>query len=203
MKRIKDREEKDNNIKNWNEIKEILQTQPDRAFLYIDYTADLENIRIKKDYVKQILKSGSITTDKKKFVDLLQEYFEDFEKFKEKDISDYIQCLSEEDYDLFLQYQKIKTSEFESLFFDYEYIKKIIKDAGIKKTEDIYNFIKLLINSFKEYELINNKKTDLEQRSKIIKTVEERFKNTDKKKIDDEQNNKKQSSGNINENKKQ
>lgn len=202
-KRIKDREEKDNNIKNWDEIKEILQTQPDRAFLYIDYTADLGNIKIKKDYVKQILKSGSITTDKKKFIDLLQEYFEDFEKFKKKDISDYIQCFSEEDYDLFLQYQKIKTSEFESLFFDYEYIKKIIKDAGIKKTEDIYNFIKLLINSLKEYESINNKKADLEQRSKIIKTVAERFKDTDKKKIDDKQKNKEQSSKNINENNKQ
>ncbi len=196
--RTKKQEEKDNNIKNWDEINKILQTQPDRAFLYIDYTGKPENVKAKKDYIKKKIKDGYIVTDKKKFIDLWQEYFDDFEKFKVKDISDYIQCFSENDYNLFLQYQKIGNSEYENLAFDYEYIKKIIKNTGIKNQEDTYHFIKLLLNSFKEFEEVNKKQPDLEQRNKIIQTAAERFKNTDKEKNNEKQKEDKNQDANIN-----
>jgi len=174
-KKDKERKDKEKNILNWQEIEKIANEDIDRAFLYIDYQADDSNIKHKKDYLIKIKKDGYIKTDKKQFIDLLVEYFENFEQFKNKDISDYKACFSAEDYLLFENYQKKENKEFNQLYFDYKYINKKLKDYEITKTDDKYDFVKMYIFAQDEYKTTNKKAADLENRSKIVDLILARF----------------------------
>ena len=116
-------------------------------------------------------------TDKKQFISLLSEYFENFEKFKTKDISNYQSCFSKEDYELFSNLQEIDNIEFFKLNIDYKYVIDEIKNLKINKEEDKYNIFKLILTVNNEYKQNNNKNPDFEVRNKLISTVLERFKN--------------------------
>ncbi|HIS89939.1 TPA: hypothetical protein IAA87_11045 [Candidatus Avigastranaerophilus faecigallinarum] len=168
---------KEKNIKNWQEIIEIAKTDIDKALLYIDFNGKSDDIKSKKEYIKLIKKQDFILTDKKQFVSLLAEYFENFEKFKTKDISNYQSCFSKEDYELFSNLQKIDNIEFFKLNVDYKYVIDEIKKLKINKEEDKYNIFKLILTVNNEYKQNNNKNPDFEARNKLISTVLERFKN--------------------------
>lgn len=168
---------KEKNIKNWQEIIEIAKSDIDKALLYIDFNGKSDDIKSKKEYIKLIKKQDFILTDKKQFVSLLAEYFENFEKFKTKDISNYQSCFSKEDYELFSNLQKIDNIEFFKLNVDYKYVIDEIKKLKINKEEDKYNIFKLILTVNNEYKQNNNKNPDFEARNKLISTVLERFKN--------------------------
>ena len=168
---------KEKNIKNWQEIIEIANTDIDKAFLYIDFNGEAEDIKSKKEYIKLIKKQDFILTDKKQFISLLAEYFDNFEKFKIKDISNYQSRFSKEDYELFSNLQEIDNIEFFKLNIDYKYVVDEIKELKINKEEDKYNIFKLILTVNNEYKQNNSKNPDLETRRKLISTVLERFKN--------------------------
>lgn len=168
---------KEKNIKNWQEIIDIAKSDIDRALLYIDFNGKSDDIKSKKEYIKLIKKQNFILTDKKQFISLLSEYFENFEKFKTKDISNYQSCFSKEDYELFSNLQKIDNIEFFKLNIDYKYVIDEIKKLKINKEEDKYNIFKLILTVNNEYKQNNNKNPDFEARNKLISTVLERFKN--------------------------
>lgn len=168
---------KEKNIKNWQEIIDIAKSDIDKALLYIDFNGKSDDIKSKKEYIKLIKKQNFILTDKKQFILLLSEYFENFEKFKTKDISNYQSCFSKEDYELFSNLQKIDNIEFFKLNIDYKYVIDEIKKLKINKEEDKYNIFKLILTVNNEYKQNNNKNPDFEARNKLISTVLERFKN--------------------------
>lgn len=168
---------KEKNIKNWQEIIDIAKSDIDKALLYIDFNGKSDDIKSKKEYIKLIKKQNFILTDKKQFISLLSEYFENFEKFKTKDISNYQSCFSKEDYELFSNLQKIDNIEFFKLNIDYKYVIDEIKKLKINKEEDKYNIFKLILTVNNEYKQNNNKNPDFEARNKLISTVLERFKN--------------------------
>lgn len=168
---------KEKNIKNWQEIIDIAKSDIDKSLLYIDFNGKSDDIKSKKEYIKLIKKQNFILTDKKQFISLLSEYFENFEKFKTKDISNYQSCFSKEDYELFSNLQKIDNIEFFKLNIDYKYVIDEIKKLKINKEEDKYNIFKLILTVNNEYKQNNNKNPDFEARNKLISTVLERFKN--------------------------
>lgn len=168
---------KEKNIKNWQEIIDIAKSDIDKALLYIDFNGKSDDIKSKKEYIKLIKKQNFILTDKKQFISLLSEYFENFEKFKTKDISNYQSCFSKEDYELFSNLQKIDNIEFFKLNIDYKYVIDEIKKLKINKEEDKYNIFKLILTVNNEYKQNNNENPDFEARNKLISTVLERFKN--------------------------
>lgn len=180
-KKEKENKKKEKNIANWQEIEKLSSEDIDKAVLYIDYQSDAENIKHKKDYINQMKKDGCILTDKKQFLELLSEFFENFEKFKNKDISDYKHCLSGEDFLLFEDYQKSDNKKFNQLYFDYVYIQNRLKEAEITNTEDKYDFVKLFILSKEEYKTINKKAADLENTCKIVDLIITRFSKVKKK----------------------
>ena len=176
-KKQDEEELKEKNIKNWKEIIEISKTDVNKAFLYIDFSGKQEDVKSKKDYINQIKKQNFISTDKKQFISLLSEYFEDFENFKTKDISNYQGCFAKEDYELFSNLQEIDNIEFFKLNIDYKYLVDEIKKLKINKEEDKYNIFKLILTLNSEYKQNNNKNPDFEARNKLISIVLERFKN--------------------------
>ena len=176
-KKQDEEELKEKNIKNWKEIIEISKTDVNKAFLYIDFSGKQEDVKSKKDYINQIKKQNFISTDKKQFISLLSEYFEDFENFKTKDISNYQGCFAKEDYELFSNLQEIDNNEFFKLNIDYKYLVDEIKKLKINKEEDKYNIFKLILTLNSEYKQNNNKNPDFEARNKLISIVLERFKN--------------------------
>lgn len=174
-KQEKEEDEKEKNIRNWQEITEIAASDINRAYLYIDFSASKENINCKKEYINKIKKQGYILTDKKQFISLLSEFFENFEKFKQKDISDYQGCFSKEDYNLFTSFKKMENSEFLKFNLDYKYVLKELEKVKINKEEDKYDLFQLLLSSKKEYKEINKKEPDLEARNKLVALALERF----------------------------
>lgn len=175
-KNKKEEEDKANNIKNWAEIEKNVKTDIDKAVLFIDYGMKSENIKLKKDYIKQIKKTGHINTNKEKFIEIIQEVFCDFDEFKKKDISDFISFLSTEDYELFNEFKNIDLNEYEYLKFDYSYLNELFKENKIIKKDKIYDFIKLYIYSLKEMKKMNKKNIDVDTRNKIIDSILYRFK---------------------------
>ncbi len=175
-KKAKEKKQKEDNEKNWQQIKEIISEDINKAYIYIDFSLKPENIKAKKDYINQIQKNGYIETDKKEFMTLISEVFEDFEKFKEKDISDYQHCFSTDDYNFFLNFQKMEKLEFNKQNSDYKYAEKVIKNINLKNDEDKYEFINLMFASISEYKDINGKTADIKERNKIFEAVIERFK---------------------------
>ncbi len=179
-KKENEQKEKEANIKNWQEINEIIVQDVNKAYLYIDFSLSNEAIKSKKDYIKQIQKKGYILTDKKQFINLLAEVFEDIDMYKEKDISNYQHCFSADDYNFFINLQKIENLEFYKLNSDYNYAVKIMKNINLKTEEEKYEFINLVIASIAEYKKINDKEADIKERNKIFEAITERFKKESK-----------------------
>ena len=174
-KKQEEEELKEKNIKNWKEIIEITETDINKAFLYIDFSGKPEDVKSKKDYINLIKKQDFISTDKKQFISLLSEYFESFEKFKTKDISNYQSCFSKEDYELFSYLQKMDNNEFFKLNFDYKYVINEIEKLKINKEEDKYSLLKMLLIFKQKYKETNKKEPDIETVNKLITSVLERF----------------------------
>ena len=166
---------KEQNENNWKEIIEVLKTEPDKAILYIDFSLPKENQKNKKEYIKQIINKKYIKTDKEKFINLFKELYENYEEFKEKDISDLRTCFSEEDFKIIEELKK--QTEEENIVFvsDYDYISKVLSDISDIKTEEIYNFIKYTISAINDYKKKNKGEIDIESRNKIIKSALERY----------------------------
>ena len=166
---------KEQNENNWKEIIEVLKTEPDKAILYIDFSLPNENQKNKKEYIKQIINKKYIKTDKEKFINLFKELYENYEEFKEKDISDLRTCFSEEDFKIIEELKK--QTEEENIVFvsDYDYISKVLSDISDIKTEEIYNFIKYTISAINDYKKKKKGEIDIESRNKIIKSALERY----------------------------
>lgn len=174
--KFKAESEKEKNKENWQEILNILEEDKDKAYLYIDYSLKKENINSKKQYIKQIKDKGYISTDKKKFIDIISEFLENFDEFKTKDITDYQSCLSKEDYSFFLKLQSLSDYEYEKINADCKFLNEKIKEKELKNHEDKYALIKLLFSSKDEYKNINKKEADLKARNEIIELVLARVK---------------------------
>ena len=172
-KKFNEQDLKNKNYQNWQTLMSLEEF--DKAILYVDYTLDDESIKAKKSYIKQIKNSGLIITDKSKFVELFSEIFEDYEKFKQSDLSNNYCSLSKEDFDLIIGYQNITDNQFLILNSDYKYIKKKFNEINLKSDDDKYEFIKLVISSFEKYKETNKKEADIETRNKFIESVTSRF----------------------------
>ncbi|MBQ8886278.1 MAG: hypothetical protein IJY61_01075 [Candidatus Gastranaerophilales bacterium] len=179
-KKQKIEDEKKKNLENWQEIIDIVEQDIDKAYLYIDYSLSNASINAKKHYISSMKKYKCIVTDKKKFIDLITELFEDFIAFKQKDISDFQASFSKEDYNLLLNFQNLSIQEFEKINIDYKYLFSQTKDINFKKQDDKYDFIKLIFSSFSEYKKNNKKEADLKARNEIIDLILNRFKENKK-----------------------
>ena len=176
QKEVEKENEKQKNIQNWNDVINVVNEDIDKAYLYIDYSLSKDNISAKKQYIKQIKKNGCIITDRVKFLELFSEFIEKTEAFKKKDISNYRNCLSIDDFKFFENLQHIDNSVFEKITSDYKYISLKIKEIDLKKNEDRYDFIKLLFSSKEDYKKINKKEADLKARNEIIDLIISRYK---------------------------
>lgn len=179
-KKSKKEEEKQKNLDNWQEIIDMVKQDIDRSYLYIDYSLPNISITSKKHYISAMKENNCIVTDKKKFIELISEFFDDFISFKQKDIADYQAYLSVEDYNLFLNFQNLNIPEFEKINIDYKYLISRIKDINLKKQDDKYDFIKLMFSSLSEYKKNNKKDADLKTRNEIIDLILNRFKENKK-----------------------
>ena len=179
-KKQKEENIKQKNFENWNEVIAVVEQDIDSAYLYIDYSLPNGSINAKKHYISSMKENKCIVTDKKKFLELITELFNDFIAFKQKDISDFQAFCSKEDYNLFLNFQKLSIQDFEKINIDYKYLNSKIKDIDLKKQDDKYDFIKLLFLSFSEYKKNNKKEADLKARNEIIDLILNRFKENKK-----------------------
>ena len=172
-KREQEQKEKDNNEKNWQEIINAVKDNINNATLFIDYTLKEAHISAAKKYIKQIKTKGYVESDKKEFVSLFKEMINDFDAYKNKDISTFRACLSDEDFEIFTGFMKLKNSEYFLLNADYKYIlSKVNKKL---KEEEIYDLIKVLLYAINESKTEKNKNPDLIERRKIIDSVLSQF----------------------------
>lgn len=167
--------EQEKNEKNWKEIISILEKEPDKAELYIDYTLSKESINSKKNYIKMIRKDGYTTTNKTSFLNLIKMMFDDYEKFKQEDISNYRKDLSVEDYNLIEKMRSFSAAEYTFLNSDYSYIQSRLSTKQIDDKEDLYKLIKLVIAAKDNYVSIKKEEPDIEKRNKIIDEVLARY----------------------------
>ena len=179
-KKQKEENIKQKNFENWSEVIAVVEQDIDSAYLYIDYSLPNVSVNAKKHYISSMKENKCIITDKKKFLELITELFNDFIAFKQKDISDFQAFCSKEDYNLFLNFQKLSIQDFEKINIDYKYLNSKIKDIDLKKQDDKYDFIKLLFLSFSEYKKNNKKEADLKARNEIIDLILNRFKENKK-----------------------
>ena len=167
--------EQEKNEKNWKEIISILEKEPDKAELYIDYTLSKESINSKKNYIKMIRKDGYTTTNRTSFLNLIKMMFDDYEKFKQEDISNYRKDLSVEDYNLIEKMRSFSATEYTFLNSDYSYIQSRLSAKQIDGKEDLYKLIKLVIAAKDNYVSIKKEEPDIEKRNKIIDEVLARY----------------------------
>ncbi len=179
-KKEEDREIKSKNESNWNQIISLMDSEPDKAELYIDYSLKEESKNAKKSYIKDIRNSGVIKTDIQKFLKLLNEAVEDIDNFREKDISDFHADLSGKDFEHVSKIKNLKDKSFQIFKSDYEYIKKEMKNKEIKSQESIYAVIKLCMNFLKWEE--NIEASSIFERTKLILSIIERYEEPNKSK---------------------
>ena len=173
-KKNKEKMEEEKNERNWTEILSKLKEDSQNAFLYIDGTLANETQKAKQEYIEQIRKNGYIQTDKKEFNSLINEFFEDFEAFKIKPISNLRANLSSEDFSLITKLKEITLDEYILLHSDYEFLKRELFDNKKIEEKEKYNLFKLLVASKNSYISINKKEPDLEKRNKLIEAILER-----------------------------
>ena len=174
-KKLEEKLKQDKNEENWLQIISALETEPDKAFLYIDISDDKKHQKSKENYIKMILKKGDIETDKKKFLELLNEIYTDFSTFKEKDLSDCREVLSKEDFEKIISFQKMSVEEYNFYSSDYKFLEEKFKENGINKDEDIYSFVQLLFSLKNEYCSKNKVEPDFEAREKLMHLALSRF----------------------------
>lgn len=170
-KRLNASADKEKNIANWKEIIDIAAQDIDKAALYIDYSFKNESIKRKKEYINQMRETGTVKTDIKEFLNLFQEFFTNFQAFKDMDISDFHGCLSFEDFILFSQFQKYSRTEFLKIEFDIKYALNLCDETVLKTDEEKYNFIKMYFISIADYKSKKKESADIEARQKIIETL--------------------------------
>ena len=168
-------QEQEKNENNWKEIISILEKTPDKAELHIDYTLSKESINSKKSYIKTIRKQGYITTNRTSFINLIKMMFEDYEKFKQEDISNQRKNLSSEDYNLIEKLRSFSEVEYTFFISDYEYIQSKLSSKKIAGDEELYKLVKLVIAAKDNYVSIKKEEPDIEKRNKIINEVLARY----------------------------
>ena len=167
-KKFEENSENEKNEQNWQEIIKILETEPDRAELYIDYSLSEKSQSKKKEYIKNIRKDGYIKTDKKEFFTLLEKIYSDLPSFKQEKISDYRVNLSTEDYQIIEKLQMMSDEKYAFFASDYNYVKSQLAINGITNNDEIYELIKFLLYSKENYINTEEKEPDIEKRNKFI-----------------------------------
>ena len=170
-----EKSKQEKNEENWKQIISVLESEPDKAFLYIDTSDDKKHQKSKENYIKIVLKYGRIKTDKKKFLELLKEVNVNFSAFKEKSLSDYREILSEEDYEIMVSLQKMSVDEYNFYSADYVFLEEKFKENKIDKEDDIYAFFQLFFSLKNDYRSKNKKDLDFEAKEKLINLVLGRF----------------------------
>ena len=174
-KKEKENSKKEKNEENWKEILSILNIEPDKAELYIDYTLSKESQNAKKEYIKTFRKNGYIETDKKKFLDLLEEIQKDFDEFKQKDISDYRKYFSIEDFEIIEKFKSLSNQDYNFFVSDYKYVTSLLESASVTCSDEIYDFVKYILSAKDNFVAVNKKELDIEERNKLIKSALERY----------------------------
>lgn len=174
-KKEKEDLEKEKNEENWKEILSVLNSEPDKAELYVDYTLSKESQNSKKEYIKKFRKNGYIETDKKIFLELLDDLQKDFDLFKQKEISDYRKSLSAEDYEIIEKFKSLSKEEYNFFVSDYRYIAYLLESEEVTDIEEIYDFVKYILSSKDNFVISNKKEPDIEDRNKLIKAAVERY----------------------------
>lgn len=174
MKKNKKRNEKTETEKNtdanWNEIISLLNSEPDKAYLYIDLSAENRIIKSQKDYIKKISENGYIETDESEYVEILKEMIENPQKFQTKQLNVYKHILSEDDFNFLSKLQKDSGLLMQNVF-DFKFIIKKLEKQKLSSPSQIYNFIKLYNHSISQCQQANSGNPDIEKRNKIIEAV--------------------------------
>ena len=101
--------------------------------------------------------------------------FEDYEKFKQEDISNQRKNLSSEDYNLIEKLRSFSEVEYTFFISDYEYIQSKLSSKKIAGDEELYKLVKLVIAAKDNYVSIKKEEPDIEKRNKIINEVLARY----------------------------
>ena len=172
---LKEKEHKEKNEKNWKEVINALEMQQDKAELYIDFTLGNDSINAKKEYIKLIRKNGVITTDKKKFLSVLDKFLSDFKTYKRSDFSNFQKSLSKEDYEFLEKLKSISYCDYNLFSSDYNYVISLLKKEKITDAEKTYDFLQLLWASKEKYITYKKEEPNIEDRNKLIKATLERY----------------------------
>ena len=175
-------ENKDKVQKNWNELEKLLKEEPLKALLNIDLTQEKNIIKNQIDYINKMVKDGYLNTDKQKFISLLNEAFNDFQSFKNKNLLENKNYFSQVDYSFFQELQKKSDFDFISFKSDVSFLLKKLEEQKIKKIEDKYDCL-IVLNRI----LNSDKEIDLDKKNKIIEALSIRYAsccNHQKKEID-------------------
>lgn len=170
--------------KSWNDILSLLDTEPDKAYLYIDFSQKPEVAASQKDYIQKILKEGYIETDKSEYIKLLKEIIAKPLSFKLKSLLKYKNLLSESDFNFFSNLQKEDDEDLKSFCLDCSYIMNRLKN--INDSGELYDFFTLYNHSLKVFKKTNSKEADLEKKNQIIEALLERRGNTNEKKVSED-----------------
>ncbi len=174
-KSSKDKEYQSKNAENWQKISQNLANNTGCSFLDIDFSLKEKSTEKKKEYIRQISSKGYISTKEEDYLKLFEEFSEDIYAFREQDISDYMVCLSNEDYNFFLELQKGKENECIFVCADYLCISELFKKEKITDKSDKYKFLKLFFAAVKNYESANKKTADLSVRNNILNDIKARY----------------------------
>ncbi len=174
----KQQEENDYKLKNsdnWQKIVSNIKNNTSCYFLDIDFSLKEKDIKRKKEYIKKIIAGSYITSDEDEYLKLFDELTKDIQKFKKSDISDYICCLSEEDFNFFFELQQDKNNTIMLAAADYFYILNLLKKYKVTSKEDKYKLFKLYFTAIKDYETTNKKIADLSTRNNILNDIKDRY----------------------------
>lgn len=172
LKEIKDKDNEKLEIqKSWDKIISLLEKEPEKALLYIDITKERDIIKSQKEYIKQIINTGFIETNKKEFIQLLELILKKFNEFKELNLTKYRYLLSEFDYEFFEKLQKQTESEKLKFIAEYKFLFEKLNQEKIKNVEEKYDSILNYRLAIEEYKNINSKQPDFEKRHKIIEFI--------------------------------
>lgn len=163
-------EKKEKIQKNWNKLEQFLKEEPLNALLNIDLTQEKSMIKTQVDYINKMVKDEYLVTDKSKFICLLKESFDDFQSFKNKDLSENKNNLSLVDYTFFQELQKKSDFDFVTFKSDISYLLKKLEEQKVKKDVDKYDCLIVLNNILKV-----DKEIDLDKKNKIIEALSVRY----------------------------
>ncbi|MBQ3640503.1 hypothetical protein II906_01005, partial [bacterium] len=156
--KLKEQQEEDiRNEENWQEIISVLEKEPDKAFLYLDYSLDKVSQNAKMSYIKDFRADGYIKTKEEKFIELIKNFNENFEEFKKESISDYRAVLSKEDYELIAGLKDISADDYSLFAFDGDYIAEKLPKSVLSSDKELYKIIKALFVIRKIYIKSNHK----------------------------------------------